>query len=72
MELGVAWPPEQDDPASYQALFTQRNDNWMRKLLGYFRNAQREFVLVGAGHLAGDDGLIAQLKAQGFVVQQLP
>ena len=65
-------PMLEDDPASYQALFTQRNDNWMRKLLGYFRNAQREFVLVGAGHLAGDDGLIAQLKAQGFVVQQLP
>jgi len=65
-------PLKEDDPASYQALFTQRNENWMHKLMGYFRNAQREFVLVGAGHLAGEGGLIAQLKEQGFELQKLP
>jgi len=28
-------------------------------------------VVVGAAHLVGPDGLLAQLKAKGYVIEQL-
>ncbi|MAD46776.1 MAG: TraB/GumN family protein [Oceanospirillaceae bacterium] len=71
IETVVLQPMIEDDPDSYQALFVQRNHNWLRKLVGYFRNAQREFVLVGAGHLVGDEGLIELLEQQGYRLQRV-
>ena len=32
---------------------------------------QKEFVLVGVGHMVGEDGLIEQLKRRGYDVKQL-
>jgi hypothetical protein len=36
-----------------------------------FGDNDREFVLVGAGHLVGDDSVIALLKAKGYKVEQM-
>lgn len=60
----------ESDEKSYDALFTQRNKNWVPKIEALFNNKHKEFVLVGAGHLFGKDGLIQLLKSKGYTVEQ--
>lgn len=48
-------------------LVKERNDQWMEKLPALFRQ-QPTFVAVGALHLAGPDGLVAQLRKMGYSV----
>ncbi len=58
-------------PEVYEALVVQRNNNWMEKIPLFIEDKSRAFVLVGAMHLNGDDGLIKQLKKQDFTVEPL-
>jgi uncharacterized protein YbaP (TraB family) len=58
-------------PAIFQALLVDRNRNWQPTIERLFTTPETEFVLVGAGHLAGAEGLIAVLKQNGYTVQQL-
>jgi uncharacterized protein YbaP (TraB family) len=58
-----------DSPAIYQALLVERNRRWMPALTSCFATA-RCFVVVGAAHLAGPDGLVAALTAQGYRLKQ--
>jgi uncharacterized protein YbaP (TraB family) len=37
-----------------------------------FASAEIEFVLVGALHLVGKDGVLAKLGARGYRITQLP
>lgn len=62
-------PARQDDPLSYRRLFVERNAAWMPLLAGYADSDEREFVLVGAGHLGGGDGLIEALRTAGYQVR---
>ena len=60
-----------DDPEMYQRLLVDRNRNWLPKIEALFARPGRAFVVVGAAHLVGPDGLLAMLKAKGIrVVQQ--
>ena len=59
-------------PAAYQTLLVNRNNAWMGKIEGMAESAQTEFVVVGALHLAGTDGLLEQLDARGYRVTRLP
>lgn len=67
----VVMQMESDTPAMYKALLTDRNNNWMRSLPSLVENKNIEFVLVGALHLAGEEGLLHQLKIKGFKVEPL-
>lgn len=58
-------------PQVYRALLTTRNNNWMEQLPELFDDLDKEFVLVGALHLSGEDGLLKLLKQKGFSVEQL-
>ncbi len=58
-------------PDLHQVLLSNRNNHWMEKILPFFENESVEFVLVGALHLPGRDGLLTQLEAQGFTIEQL-
>lgn len=60
----------ESDAKSYDALFTQRNINWIPKIEALFNNKNKEFVLVGAGHLFGKDGLLTLLKSKGYKIEQ--
>lgn len=59
------------DPLMYERLLVERNRNWMPKLEALFTRRGRAFVVVGAAHLVGPDGLLAMLKAKGYGVEQL-
>ncbi len=58
-------------PDVYNTLVLKRNNNWMMLLEKYMDTAEIEFVVVGAMHLVGKDGLLAQLKKKGYEVSQL-
>jgi uncharacterized protein YbaP (TraB family) len=60
-----------DDPLLYQRLLVDRNRNWLPKIDALFTRTGRAFVVVGAAHLVGPDGLLAMLKAKGYTVEQL-
>jgi uncharacterized protein YbaP (TraB family) len=55
----------------YQRLLVERNKDWMPKIEALFSRKGRAFVVVGAAHLVGPDGLLAQLKAKGYAIEQL-
>jgi len=59
------------EPVLYQRLLVERNRNWLPKIEALFARPGRAFVVVGAAHLVGPDGLLQMLKARGCTVQQL-
>jgi uncharacterized protein YbaP (TraB family) len=59
------------EPRMYQRLLVERNNNWMPKIEALFSRRSRAFVVVGAAHLVGSDGLLSMLKAKGYTVEQL-
>jgi len=66
-------PIENDDKLKtiYKKIMTDRNRNMMRKISTYLKSGGRVFVVVGAGHLVGDEGIIELLKKEGYTVDQL-
>ena len=59
------------EPAIYERLLVARNRNWLPQLEALFTRSGRAFVVVGAAHLIGPDGLIAMLKAKGYQLEQM-
>jgi hypothetical protein len=55
-------------PALYESLLVQRNLNWMPIIESMFQDADTEFVLVGAAHLVGEDGLLSMLQSKGYTI----
>ena len=64
-------PLKQEFPPIYQTLIVKRNKAWLPRIEAMLKNADVEFVLVGALHLVGEDGLLAQLAARGYQIQKL-
>ncbi len=62
---------QKDYPKLYQDLLVKRNNNWMPTLEKYLSSVATEYVLFGALHLHGPDGILEQLKAKGYRVEQL-
>ncbi len=52
-------------------LFTLRNQRMAEKILGYLQTDQTYFVVVGAGHLVGEDSVVELLKTAGFAAKRL-
>jgi uncharacterized protein YbaP (TraB family) len=59
------------DPVIYDRLLVARNRAWMPKIEALFSSPRHAFVVVGAAHLVGPDGLVAMLRAKGYQVVQL-
>ena len=64
-------PFKNEFPDIYQALIVDSNNAWLPTIEAMVKTSEVECVLVGALHLAGDDGLLAQLVARGYRVSQL-
>lgn len=58
-------------PTIHAELIVKRNQAWLPRIEAMLATAPVELVLVGAGHLAGDEGLVAALRARGCTVEQL-
>jgi uncharacterized protein YbaP (TraB family) len=58
------------NPAAYTSLITERNRNWMPQLETCLRRSSPCFVIVGAAHLVGPQGLLAMLQQKGYRVEQ--
>jgi uncharacterized protein YbaP (TraB family) len=60
-----------DDAVMYERLLVNRNRNWLPTLDALLTRKGHAFVVVGAAHLVGPDGLVAMFKAKGYRVEQL-
>jgi hypothetical protein len=60
-----------EEPAIYERLLVARNRNWLPQLEALFNRSGRAFVVVGAAHLIGPDGLIAMLRDRGYQLEQM-
>ena len=61
----------QDFPSLAGRLIDLRNRNWLSKIDGYLRSGKTYFVVVGAGHMGGPNGLLALLRGRGYTIEQL-
>jgi uncharacterized protein len=61
----------ENDPAMYQRLLVDRNRNWLPAIDALLSGPAHAFVVVGAAHLIGPDGLLQMLKAKGYAVEQM-
>ncbi|CCK75538.1 GumN family protein [Oleispira antarctica RB-8] len=68
-ETGIS-PMKKDYPQIYHSLLVERNNNWLPKIERLIKQPESKFILVGALHLIGEDGLLEQLKRRGYQVQQ--
>jgi len=58
-------------PKVYQTLLVERNQKWLGKIKRYFNTQEVEFILVGAAHLLGKDGLLQYFEKNGYKVKQV-
>ncbi|MEM7282715.1 MAG: TraB/GumN family protein [Pseudomonadota bacterium] len=54
----------------YQELVVNRNKNWIPEIEGFLKQNDDYLVIVGAGHLTGEYGVVELLRQRGFEVQQ--
>ncbi len=52
----------------YEALMVRRNQNWVPPIQALMNEPGVKFVAVGAGHMVGEDSVLAMLAGQGIVL----
>lgn len=62
---------EEEDPAMYQALLTDRNKNWADWIAKRMEQPGTVFVAVGAGHLGGKDSVQDVLAKSGHLTARV-
>jgi uncharacterized protein YbaP (TraB family) len=60
-----------DFPSFADRLITNRNRNWLPKIERYLHSDRTYFVVVGAGHMGGEGGLLELLRDRGYRIEQL-
>lgn len=60
-----------DVPSLEELQVNARNRNWIVKIVRFIRSGKTYFVVVGAGHMGGPQGLLALLHARGCKIEQL-
>ena len=59
-----------DFQSAYVSLIVERNRNWIPQIEACLSRPSPCFVVVGAAHLVGPDGLLAILKQRGYRLEQ--
>jgi len=54
-----------------KVIMHDRNNTMTESVKGYIKSGKKHFVVVGAGHLVGETGIVAQLKKAGYKVEQV-
>jgi uncharacterized protein YbaP (TraB family) len=60
-----------DYPSLADRLLTNRNRKWIPKIERYLRSGKTYFVVAGAAHMGGANGVLALLRQRGYRVEQL-
>jgi uncharacterized protein YbaP (TraB family) len=55
----------------YEKLVDERNRNMASRIEEFLRTKETYFIVVGAGHLVGNKGIIEILRGKGYQVEQL-
>ena len=58
---------KEDDVLTMEYLFHRRNAEWIPKIEKIITK-ETSFIAVGCGHLAGETGVVARLKAEGYTL----
>lgn len=69
LEADVLAPLRRVAPVLYARLVSERNARWVVALAERLDGSGRTVVVVGVGHLVGEEGLPAQLRALGYSVE---
>lgn len=56
---------------SYESLVVERNKNMTSKIEGFISENKKYFIVVGAGHVVGEDGIIKALEDKGYSITRL-
>jgi uncharacterized protein len=70
-KLGAEEENQSKDPASYDQLEHQRNIKMEAKIEDLLKSNQTSFIVVGAMHMGGADGLVQLLRKKGYSVEQV-
>ena len=68
-KLGIN-PMKSQFPKLNENLLSSRNLAWLTKIEAMLDTPSKEFILTGVLHLAGKEGVLAQLQKKGYQVQQ--
>ena len=60
----------EDFPGVYRVMLSERNLHWLEEIEQMLDSEAQEFVLVGAGHMVGPDGLLTLLRKKGYQITQ--
>jgi uncharacterized protein YbaP (TraB family) len=55
----------------FEKLIFERNRRMVSKIEDFLRTKETYFVIVGAGHLVGNQGVIELLRGKGYLIEQL-
>jgi uncharacterized protein YbaP (TraB family) len=64
-------PMKSEYPSLFERLFAERNRAMTERIIDMAKVPARYFVVVGAGHLVGTEGILALLGARGIPSRQL-
>ena len=62
---------ERNDPEMFYRMFAKRNARWLPQIERLTHEKFNCLVIVGAGHLVGNHGLIETLRQRGYRIEQL-
>lgn len=71
LEAVALKPMEKDFPVMTDRFVEDRNEAWLPRIEAMFETEAVELVLVGALHLVGEEGLLEQLRAKGYEIENL-
>ena len=55
----------------FEKMIFERNRRMASKIEDFLRTKETYFVIVGAGHLVGNQGVIELLRGKGYLIEQL-
>jgi len=58
-------------PELKQSLLLDRNYAWLDEIIDFTNDNEDYVIIVGSGHLAGDEGLVSLLRNKGYHVEQV-
>lgn len=62
---------QKDSQQLFDRMFTRRNKKMVSAVERYLQKGQRVFLVVGVGHMLGDDGIVSLLQRRGIQVERV-